>query len=105
MSETVLSQSIRDTSTYTASSDSGAEAGTILFHVVNGLDAEVTVTFYGTRQEDAGSFNDKEQLGQLTISANGSGFETLSDPWEEAQVGVVATSSPTSGTIDIYEMV
>jgi hypothetical protein len=104
MSNTILDKNIRDTSTYSGKADSGAINGAQLFHIVNSLNEEITVTFYGTRQEDADAFNDGEQIGTSTISASSSGYETLSDPWEEVQVEVVATNSPSSGSANIYEM-
>jgi len=103
MSDTIFSTEIRDTNTYEYSNDSGAVAGLQLFHIVNDLDAEITVTFYGTRQEDS-DFSDKEQVGSLTIAADGSGYETMSDPWEEIQLSVVASTAPSNGSVQAYEM-
>jgi len=104
MSETIASLEIRDINTYEITNDSGATQGRQLFHIVNGLDAEVTVTIYGTRDEDRQNFNDAEQLGSLTISASSTGYETLSDPWEEVKFEIVASTSPSSGTLEVYEM-
>lgn len=104
MSETILNEEIRDTSTYSSVDASGAIAGTKLYHVVNDLDREVTVTFYGTRHEDSPSFSDGEQIGQLTIGADSSDYETLLDPWEKVQIEVVATNSPTTDDITVYRM-
>ena len=104
MSDTIIEESIRDTNTYSATNDSGAIASTQLFHIVNDLDAEATVTFYGTRQEDATSFADEVELGSVTVTASTTSFETLSDPWEEVKVKIVASSTPSSGDIGVYEM-
>jgi hypothetical protein len=104
MSETIISKQIRDTNAYTDTQDSGAKSDTILYHCVNDLDAEVTVTFYGTRQEDADQFNDAEQIGQLTINGGAGDYKTLTDPWEEVQVEIIASTSPTSGEINVYGM-
>jgi hypothetical protein len=104
MSDIVADLEIRDTNTYERTSDSGATQGRQLFHVVNGLDAEVTVTVYGTRDEDRQNFSDAESLGTLTIASSSTGYETLSDPWEEVQFETVASSTPSSGSLQIYEM-
>lgn len=104
MSETIIEEEIRDTNTYTATNDSGAISSTQVFHVVNDLDAEATLTFFGTRQEDADSFDDEVELGSLTVAASDTDYETLSDPWEELKIEIVASSSPTSGDIGVYEM-
>lgn len=103
MSETITEDDIRDTNTYTYSYDAGADSET-LFQIVNDLDAEVTVTFYGTRQEDATSFTDAVQIGQLIISADAKSYETLSDNWEELQLEVVASTSPTTDQFRAYAM-
>lgn len=101
MSATIFSKQITDTSTYSTSIErNGTED---LFHVVNDLDAEITVTFYGTRSEDTDR-TDTEQLGSLTLGAGGSNYETLADPWEVTYIEVVASTSPTSGEANIYRM-
>lgn len=103
MSTTIFSNDIRDTNTYSASQRRYGTNTDVLYDVVNNLDAEVTVTFYGTRFEDE-SNDDVEQLGQLVVSASGSGYETLSDPWEKVYIEVVASTAPTDGEATIYRM-
>lgn len=104
MSETIFSEAIRDTAEYSDTNDSGAIAGSQLFHIVNTTDVNITVTFYGTRQENSDSFSESVTLGSVLVSSNNTDYETLSDPWEEIQVTVVANTAPSEGFVDIYEM-
>lgn len=101
MSATIYNDQIRDTDTY--SETVGLSQRDDLFQVVNDLDAEITVTFYGTRSEDADA-TDTTALGSVTVAAGETDFETLTDPWGRAHIEVVASTAPTSGDLAIYRM-
>jgi hypothetical protein len=104
MATKIFNKEIRDTQTNSTvhGRTSGAETK-LLFHVINDLDAEVTVTFYGTRDEDENN-NDVKELGSIVVSSDTTDYETLTDPWEKIYIEIVASSTPSNGECTIYAM-
>jgi hypothetical protein len=100
MAEDVATDSIRDTSTHTYDTDHERD-GKSVYQYSNNLDAEVTITVYGTYAAD-GNFTDKVQLGQTTVSSNSSDRDSLAEQWDRVQFEAVATTAPTSGELLIH---
>jgi hypothetical protein len=94
----ISNDEIRDTNKHTYPIN--VDSDTNIFQYVNNLDAEVTITVYGTYADDD-TFTDKHEIGSTTISANQTASAVLADPWDQLQLESQATSSPTSGELII----
>jgi len=99
MARTAFSEQIRDTNTHSERSRYSVNNGVL--QIVNDLDAEVSLTFYGTHMDDT-SGDDAVQLGTLTVGADTVDREALSEPWDQIVIKAVASSSPTRGDLCIY---
>lgn len=103
MAKTLLEGPISDTSTHTAVQQINDYDGNVLFHLVNDLNADVTVEFVGTRQGDD-DFTDGASLGSQTVAADDVEYETLTDSWDQIQVRVTADTTPSEGEASVYFM-
>jgi len=102
MATDVTDDQIRDTNTHQYPMENH-QKDTTVYQYANNLDAEVTVTVYGTYEGDADDFSDVVQLNQKTISGGSADRDALSDPWDYLLFEVTASSSPTSGSLVIKE--
>lgn len=91
-----------DGSTEAVDKDTKGFSAKHLWHVVHDLDTTVTVTFYGTHEDDD-DFSDGVQIGQTDLASGGdSDFETLTDPWEKTRIELSYGANPSSGSITVY---
>ena len=94
MALNIANDKIRDTNTY--EKEIIVDGVDNIFQYVNNLDAEVTITVYGTYSED--DFTDKHEIGSTTVSANDTASAVLNNPWDKVRIDIQASSSPTSGS-------
>lgn len=109
MANDIASDSITDTNTHTYDIDI-SKKGKGVYDYINGLDADIALTVYGTHEDDdtfsdAHTLVDRTSTGSGVIASNSAEYDTLSDPWDQLRVEVTAQSTPTSGTLTIKEMV
>lgn len=97
----IADDDVRDTNTHTYGPFYGPGPYKQTYQYVNDLDAEVTITLYGTYDGDSESFNDQKQLVQTTVAANTKDRDTLSEHWDVCQFEVTASSTPSSGRLKI----
>jgi len=74
-----------------------------VYQIVNGLDAEVTLAFEATHSEDKDAFKDGVSLGSMSIGAGNTERESLAEPWDVIRVSITTTTTPTTGTLTVYE--
>lgn len=103
MAKDILDEQIRDTATYSADVTNEHDGETV-FQYVNTLDAEVTLTIYGTNEADT-AFNNAVKLGSTTLAAGVNGRDSLSENWDRLRVEAVATTAPTSGSLVVKKHV
>lgn len=105
MAEEIYSADVRDTAEDTTSivTASSLDSVETVIHYVNGTDAEVTFAVNGSRAGDA-DFSEAVQLSSEAIAAGGSGYYTVSEPWDKVELSVTATTAPTTGSVTAYRM-
>lgn len=102
MARNLGSTDIRDTGTYTYTKKLRTD-GNRVFHYVNSLDQDVTVTFYGTYEADT-DYSDATQIGSITVGTGTTDVDTLTDSWDRIKIDVSASTAPTSGTFSARVM-
>lgn len=70
--------------------------------IVHDLDVNVTLTYYGTHEDDD-TFTDGIEIGSTSLTSGGDKtFETLTDPWELFRIELSYSGNPSSGSLTIY---
>lgn len=75
----------------------------VKFHVVNGLNQNVAITWYGCDEEDK---SDAVALGPspITYATTVKDYETVSDPFIYYYFSVTAAGVPTSGQLKVHAL-
>lgn len=103
MADNIANEQIRDTNTYTYETQfalSDRDKG--VFQYVNNLDTEISVTVYGTHDEDTDFSEAVTLTSQFSIASASTDRDALTEPWDRVRFEVVASSTPTSGEIKIF---